>query len=210
MRRATKTLITLVVPAILLLGMPGVLGAPAVGGSGNSLTMDPVGDASPGLTDIVLVKMTQLGQERISFMMELAAVVMPNKTVLYSWFIDRAGTSDGGLNPGDFAVNLVYDGTSWMCNMTKVTVAAQPINGATMLDVNCSFAVAGSTVRVIVPFADLEKLNRTDKTFSSDMFFFWGVTRFGTVAPPNTDRAPDVPPQPGTLLWKYRMSPGLE
>lgn len=191
----------------LLLTSWGALAQPAMGGTGNSVVIDPVGDAFPPYVDIILAKITQQGNGQISFTIVLATQVMPNKTALYAWFIDKAGTNNGLLNPGDFSVNLVFNGTAWTSNLTKATIAGQPILGAVDTGVRCSFAVLGSTVRVMIPSAALQKLNMTDPTFSVGMFHWWAVTRYGSLGPPNADRAPDAPPLPGTALWAFRDRP---
>jgi len=102
---------------------------PAVGGSGNSVIEDTVGDVgtNPAFVDIVKAKVTQIGRDQIVFFMELAAPVRPDTTTLYAWFIDRKGTNDGILHPGDFSVNLVFD-PDWgfRANLTKAGQAGHP------------------------------------------------------------------------------------
>ena len=182
----------------------------AVGGSGNSVIEDTVGDVgtNPAFADIVKAKVTQIGRDQIVFFMELAAPVRPDTTTLYAWFIDKDGTNDGILHPGDFSVNLLFDGTQFTANLTKAGQAGRPIGGtppATVLLNNLPFEVRGSTVRVIIHHDQLEGLAR--EGLNANKFAWWAVTRYGSVNPPNTDRAFNAPPLPGTDLWVYRQAP---
>jgi hypothetical protein len=184
---------------------------PAVGGSGNSVIEDTVGDVgtNPAFVDIVKAKVTQIGRDQIVFFMELNAPVRPDNTTLYAWFIDKKGTNDGVLHPGDFSVNLVFDPVSgFYANLTKAGQAGHPIGGtpsATVLLDNLPFEVKGKTVRVIVGHDQLKELSA--EGLDAFRFAWWAVTRYGQVTPPNTDRAFDVPPLPGTDLWVYRQAP---
>jgi len=184
---------------------------PAVGGSGNSVIEDTVGDvgANPAFVDIVKAKVTQIGRDQIVFFMELNAPVRPDGTTLYAWFIDKKDTNDGILDPGDFSVNLVFDPVSgFHANLTKAGQAGHPIGGdpsATVLLDNLPFKVKGNTVRVIVGHEQLEQLS--DEGLDAFRFAWWAVTRYGQVTPPNTDRAFNVPPLPGTDIWVYRQAP---
>lgn len=178
------------------------------GGSGNSVIEDTVGDATPAFVDIVKAKVTQIGRDQIVFFMELAAPVRPDKVALYAWFIDKDGTNDGILNPGDFSVNLLFDGTKFTANLTKAGQVGHPIGGdpsATILLDNLPFRVQGNTVRVIINHNQLEGLE--GEGLDANEFAWWSVTRYDRVTPPNTDRAFDVPPFPGTDIWVYRQAP---
>jgi len=184
---------------------------PEVGGSGNSVIEDTVGDVgtNPAFVDIVKAKVTQIGRDQIVFFMELNAPVRPDNTTLYAWFIDKKGTDDGVLHPGDFSVNLVFDPVSgFYANLTKAGQAGYPIGGtpsATVLLDNLPFKVKGKTVRVIVGHDQLKELSA--EGLDAFRFAWWAVTRYGRVTPPNTDRAFNVPPLPGTDLWVYRQAP---
>ena len=185
--------------------------SPKVGGSGNSVIEDTVGDVgtNPAFVDIVKAKVTQIGRDQIVFFMELNAPVHPDAITLYAWFIDKKGTNDGVLHPGDFSVNLVFDPVSgFHANLTKAGQAGHPIGGnppATVLLDNLPFEVNGNTVRVIVRHDQLEGLS--GEGLDAFRFAWWAVTRYGRVTPPNTDRAFNVPPLPGTDLWVYRQAP---
>lgn len=184
--------------------------SPMVGGSGNSVIEDTVGDVgtNPAFVDIVKAKVTQIGRDQIVFFMELAAPVRPDTITLYAWFIDKDGTNDGILHSGDFSVNLLFNGTEFTANLTKVGQVGYPIDGtpsATVLLDNLPFEVKGNTVRVFVHHDQLEGLE--EEGLNADKFAWWAVTRYGTVNPPNTDRAYNVPPLPGTDLWVYRQAP---
>jgi len=184
---------------------------PAVGGSGNSVIEDTVGDVgtNPAFVDIVKAKVTQIGRDQIVFFMELNAPVRPDNTTLYAWFIDKKGDNDGVLHPGDFSVNLVFDPESgFYANLTKAGQAGHPIGGdpsATVLLDNLPFEVKGNTVRVIVGHDQLKELSA--EGLDAFRFAWWAVTRYGQVTPPNTDRAFNVPPLPGTDFWVYREAP---
>ncbi len=184
---------------------------PKVSGSGNSVIEDTVGDVgtNPAFVDIVKAKVTQIGRDQIVFFMELNAPVRPDATTLYAWFIDKQDTNDGILHPGDFSVNLVFDPESgFYANLTKAGQAGYPIGGsptATVLLENLPFEVNGSTVRVIVGHDQLKQLS--EQGLDAFRFAWWAVTRYGQVTPPNTDRAFNVPPLPGTDIWVYRQSP---
>ena len=184
---------------------------PAVGGSENSVIEDTVGDVgtNPAFVDIVKAKVTQIGRDQIVFFMELNAPVRPDNTTLYAWFIDKEGDNDGVLHPGDFSVNLVFDPVSgFYANLTKAGQAGHPIGGtpsATVLLDNLPFKVKGKTVRVIVGHDQLKELSA--EGLDAFRFAWWAVTRYGRVTPPNTDRAFNVPPLPGTDLWVYREAP---
>ena len=179
---------------------------PAVGGSGNSVIEDTVGDVgtNPAFVDIVKAKVTQIGRDQIVFFMELNAPVRPDNTTLYAWFIDKKGTDNGAgvLDPGDFSVNLVFEGGQFRATLTKAATPGNPVAGATVLLDNLPFEVKGNTVRVIVGHDQLEGLEGLD----AFRFAWWAVTRYGQVTPPNTDRAFN-PPLPGTDLWVYRQAP---
>lgn len=179
----------------------------AVGGSGNSVIEDTVGDVgtNPAFVDIVKAKVTQIGRDQIVFFMELNAPVRPDTTTLYAWFIDRKGTNDGILHPGDFSVNLTFEGGQFQATLTKATTPGNPVAGATVLLDNLPFEVNGSTVRVIVGHDQLEQLSA--EGLDAFRFAWWAVTRYGRVTPPNTDRAFNVPPLSGTDLWVYRQAP---
>lgn len=181
---------------------------PAVGGSGNSVIEDTVSDVgtNPAFVDIVKAKVTQIGSDQIVFFMELAAPVRPDTTTLYAWFIDKDETNDGILDPEDFSVNLLFDGTKFTANLTKAGQTGRPIGGtppATVLLEDLPFEVRGNTVRVIIHHDQLEEL----AGLNANKFAWWAVTRYGTVDPPNTDRAFNVPPLPGTDIWVYRKVP---
>ncbi len=173
------------------------LAQPATVGTGNSVIDDSVGDvgASPAYVDIEMTRITQTGQGRIVFVMELAGPVMPasGTTVLYTWFIDDKRANNGLLDPEDFSVNLLFDGKSWATSFTKANEPAQPITGAANLGVSSAYDVSGATVRVYVNFADMMKLQQKDPSLDAKDFYWWGATRYGTVSPPNADRAPSVP-----------------
>jgi hypothetical protein len=162
---------------------------------------------SPVYVDIETAKVTQLGREKVVFFMELSGPVLPDALVLYSWFINKVGQNDAPLDPGDFAINIWWDGMQWNTSVTKATSAGNSITDATDLGIPADSKVAGATVRVTVDFELLEQLSEDDPTFDAGSFFWWGVTRYGSVAPPNADRAYDVPPAPGTELWTYREIP---
>jgi hypothetical protein len=179
---------------------------PAVGGSGNSVIEDTVGDVgtNPAFVDIVKAKVTQIGRDQIVFFMELNAPVRPDNTTLYAWFIDKDGDNDGVLNPGDFSVNLLFEDGQFRATLTKAATDGNPVAGATVLLDNLPFEVKGKTVRVIVGHDQLEGLS--DEGLDAFRFAWWAVTRYGRVTPPNTDRAFN-PPLPGTDLWVYRQAP---
>jgi len=190
----------------------GSSSGPAVGGSGNSVIEDrviedTVGDVgtNPAFVDIVKAKVTQIGRDQIVFFMELNAPVRPDATTLYAWFIDKKDTNDGVLDPGDFSVNLVFEGGQFRATLTKATTPGNPVAGATVLLDNLPFEVNDSTVRVIVGHDQLEGLS--GEGLDAFRFAWWAVTRYGQVTPPNTDRAFNVPPPPGTDLWVYREAP---
>jgi hypothetical protein len=182
---------------------------PAVGGSGNSVIEDTVGDVgtNPAFVDIVKAKVTQIGRDQIVFFMELNAPVRPDNTTLYAWFIDKKGTDNGAgvLDPGDFSVNLVFEGGQFRATLTKAATPGNPVAGATVLLDNLPFEVKGKTVRVIVGHDQLEGLSA--EGLDAFRFAWWAVTRYGQVTPPNTDRAFNVPPLPGTDFWVYREAP---
>lgn len=180
---------------------------PAVGGSGNSVIEDTVGDVgtNPAFADIVKAKVTQIGRDQIVFFMELNAPVRPDNTTLYAWFIDKEGDNDGVLHPGDFSVNLVFEGGQFRATLTKAATLGNPVAGATVLLDNLPFEVNGNTVRVIVGHDQLKGLSA--EGLDAFRFAWWAVTRYGQVTPPNTDRAFNVPPLPGTDLWVYRQAP---
>lgn len=187
---------------------------PATGGSGNSVIEDTTGDvgANPAFADIVKAKVTQLGRDRIVFFMELAAPVRPDAPVLYAWFINKKGTDDAPLDPGDFSVNLFFDGARFSANLTKAGQAGWPLAGspaATVLLEGLPFEVRGNTVRVFVDHAQMETLEARDPDFDAFNFTWWAVTRYKAFpfAPPNTDRAFNIPPSPGTDRWIYREAP---
>lgn len=190
-----------------LTSVAGPSRGPAVGGSGNSVIEDTVGDVgdNPAFVDIVKAKVTQIGRDQIVFFMELNATVRPDTTTLYAWFIDKKGTNDGILHSGDFSVNLLYEGGQFRATLTKAATAGNPVAGATVLLDNLPFKVNGNTVRVIIGHDQLEQLS--DQGLDAFRFAWWAVTRYGRVTPPNTDRAFDVPPLPGTDLWIYRQAP---
>ncbi len=122
-----------------LTSVAGPSRGPAVGGSGNSVIEDTVGDVgtNPAFVDIVKAKVTQIGRDQIVFFMELAAPVRPDATTLYAWFIDRQGTNDGILHPGDFSVNLLFEGGQFRATLTKATTPGNPVAGATVLLTIC-------------------------------------------------------------------------
>ncbi len=188
-----------------LVSVTGPSRGPAVGGSGNSVIEDTVGDANPAFVDIVKTKVTQIGRDQIVFFMELNAPVRPDTTTLYAWFIDRKGTNDGILHPGDFSVNLVFEGGQFRATLTKATTPGNPVAGATVLLDNLPFEVHGNTVRVIIGHEQLEQLEH--EGLDAFRFAWWSVTRYGRVTPPNTDRAFNAPPLPGTDIWVYRQAP---
>jgi hypothetical protein len=134
---------------------------PAVGGSGNSVIEDTVGDVgtNPAFVDIVKAKVTQIGRDQIVFFMELNAPVRPDNTTLYAWFIDKEGDNDGVLHPGDFSVNLVFEGGQFRATLTKAATGGNPVEGATVLLENLPFEVNGNTVRVIVGHDQLKGLS---------------------------------------------------
>ncbi len=189
-----------------LTSVAGPSRGPAVGGSGNSVIEDTVGDVgtNPAFVDIVKAKVTQIGRDQIVFFMELNAPVRPDTTTLYAWFIDKKDTNDGILHPGDFSVNLVFEDGQFRATLTKAETAGNPIADATVLLDNLPFKVNGRTVRVIVGHDQLEQLS--DQGLDAFRFAWWAVTRYGRVTPPNTDRAFN-PPLPGTDLWVYRQAP---
>lgn len=190
-----------------LTSLAGPSRGPAVGGSGNSVIEDTVGDVgtNPAFVDIVKAKVTQIGHDQIVFFMELNAPVRPDTTTLYAWFIDKKGTNDGILHPGDFSVNLLFEGGQFRATLTKAATDGNPVEGATVLLDNLPFEVNGSTVRVIIGHDQLEQLSA--QGLDAFRFAWWAVTRYGQVTPPNTDRAFNVPPLPGTDLWVYRQAP---
>jgi hypothetical protein len=100
---------------------------------------------------------------------------------------------------------LVFEGGQFRATLTKATTPGNPVAGATVLLDNLPFEVNGSTVRVIVGHDQLEGLS--GEGLDAFRFAWWAVTRYGRVTPPNTDRAFNVPPLPGTDLWVYREAP---